>query len=189
MEELKLIASSFEEEFKLHTNIIDTKYLPPCQSFEIALAESRNEEMQDNINALTSRIEELEEKIDQQNIIIELLQHVNNRLSNNVDINSSTNEIDELNELFQLYKEQSKVPNMSPAKPAKSYVTTPTTKKMQSQLKLQIQVGELTTALNRMKKALEESHITNSTNEKIIAQLDLDKNEEKTRRLHAEKQR
>jgi DNA-binding transcriptional MerR regulator/molybdopterin converting factor small subunit len=195
-EELKQIALSLEEEFNLHTspsNIDSIKDFTSDQIFEVALAESNKEHMQDKINSLISRVEELEERLEQQNVVVELLQYVNRKLQNELykfNENSSV-EIDELNDLFIAYKQQSELPNMSPVAQKASSIATPTQslKKMQSNLKLTIQVGELKNELAEVKKALSKSNEAHAQSIKDISQLENDKNEEKLRRLHAEKQR
>lgn len=195
MEEIKKLAEQFDRELiSLEesqgngngfsaTDIGENSF--SARSFENAMAESEKEFLQDTIEELTSRTEELEDRIIHQNFIIEMLKMLNEKLyekagTDDEDLNL---EIEKLNEILTNYNQNSSDLDESNS----SYSKIPTKMgKSKSNLRLTVQLGEMQITESKLRGSIASLTAKLEEIQRSKIELERERNEERLRRIDAE---
>mmetsp|Transcript_9582 Transcript_9582/g.14429 ORF Transcript_9582/g.14429 Transcript_9582/m.14429 type:complete len:242 (-) Transcript_9582:198-923(-) len=160
--------------------------------FELALAESEKESLQDDVAMLSSRNEELEDCILHQRFIIDLLKNLNEKLYKKAgtDDEALNEEIRQLNDTLLTYNDRSlELQENSSANTLRHSKYIPSPRKTKSNTKMAVEMGEMQLMVSQLKGSLAAALARQEDHQRIRRLLEQELNEERLKRLHAEKQR
>lgn len=171
------------------TNIDNEEYSFSVRSFENAVAESEKEYLQDTIEELTTRTEELEDRILHQNFIIEMLKMLNEKLYEKVGTEDEelNLEIEKLNEILTNYNQNSSELDETSI-PSYSKVNSKIGKS-KSNLRLTVQLGEMQITESKLRGSIAALTAKLEDYQRNRLELERERNEERLKRIEAESQR
>jgi hypothetical protein len=197
-DEIKKLAQALDDEIGRLDEETDFSTDQDARTFDMAIAESEKESMQDRLNDLTARNEELEDRVIHQNFIIELMKNLNEKLYAKVVADDAlASEMNEINEVLSTYiarnveiesLDTNKLP-VSSSFSSRDAVSSSRGRHVKTQLKLAVELGELQMTISELKGALSMAVSKHEDHLRVRSLLEQQRQEERLERVKAEKQR
>lgn len=193
MEEIRALAEqldkeliTLEESHEKNSPSLPTDWSFSMSSFENAVAESEKESLQDTISELTTRTEELEDRVLHQNFIIEMLKTLNDKLYERVGVGDEilNMEIEKLNEILMTYNQNSIDLDEIPPSQTNSLKS----RTYKSNLRLTVQLGEMQITESKLRGTIASLNSKLEDYQRAKLQLERERTEERLKRIEAESQ-
>lgn len=195
-DEIKKLAQALDDEIDKLDEDTGHSALDEHMTFDMAIAESEKETMQDRLNDLTARNEELEDRVIHQNFIIELMKSLNEKLIVRVVADDAlASEINEINEVLSTYIsrnaeiESMNIKRLNSSSAVREIARSRSGHFDKTQLKLTVELGELQMTISELKGALSMAISKHEDHLRVRAMLERQRQEERLERVKAEKQR